>query len=128
VPDDEEIESDKQCYVAYRFSLDRCTYVNGVLSDNKFHPDHPAWFAKPEIERRDRPQDTTYLKGVADFVGQTEEDMIASFCSEDPRLRAMAWQAVGDYHGFENIDDYPLRLTRAEAEERYGKELDGVTA
>lgn len=37
VPEDED-----RTYRVYRFILDRCTLTNGVLSDNKFHPDHPA--------------------------------------------------------------------------------------
>lgn len=115
---DDESDEDSS-YTVYRFILDRCTFINGVLSDNPFHPDHPAWFAKPESERAARPQDTTYLSGVANFIGQDVDELIADLCSEDAIRRAQAYRAIGEYHGFENLDSYPLTITRAEAEERY---------
>ena len=117
VPDDEDRE-----YTIYRFTLDRCTFINGVLSDNKFHPEHAAWWAKPEDERKARPQDTTYLKNIADFIGMEVDELADHFCSEDALKRAAAYRAVGDYHGFDNLDDYPLTMTRREVKARY-KEL-----
>jgi len=111
-------------WVIYRFILEPCTYINGVLSDNKFHPDKPAWFAKTEEERKERPQDTTYLKNVCDFVGMAEPEMIDLFTSDDPQERAAAWMAVGDYHGFENLDEYPLVFTNEDqVRVRYAEEL-----
>jgi hypothetical protein len=75
------------------------------LSDNPFHPDHPAWFAVD-------------LAGVAATIGSTKGDMERLLCSEDPLARAEAYQAIGDYHGWEDLDSDPLTLTRAEAEAR----------
>ena len=114
VPDDEDGR-----YTIYRFTLDRCTFINGVLSDNKFHRDHAAWWAKPEAERNARPQDTTYLKNIADFIGIEVEELAEHFCSDDALKRAAAYRAVGDYHGFENLDSYPLTMTRQEVKARY---------
>jgi hypothetical protein len=114
-PDDDSGE-----WTVYRFSLDQCTFVAGVLSDNKFHPDHAAWFAKPEAERANRPQDTTYLSNVASCMGMDLDQLREWFCSANPIERAMAYQAVGDYHGFENLDGYPLTFKdRSEVEARY---------
>ena len=115
-------EDDDGDYMIYRFILERCTYVNGVLSDNKFHPDKSAWWAKTEEERKSRPQDSTYLKNVADFIGMDVEELADHFCSEDALKRAVAYRAVGDYHGFNNLDDYPLTMKRREVKARY-KEL-----
>lgn len=117
-PDDDEGQ-----WLVYRFRLNRCTLMDGVLSDNKYHPDCAAWFAKPDRERATRPQDTTYLSNVADYCGMTLEEMHRLFISESPVERAHGYRAVGDYHGFENLDSYPLTLNRAEAEERYSGEL-----
>ena len=117
VPDDEDGK-----YTICRFTLDRCTFINGVLSDNKFHPDKSAWWAKTEEERKARPQDSTYLKNIADFIGIAVEELVDHFCSEDALKRAVAYRAVGDYHGFNNLDDYPLTMKRREVKARY-KEL-----
>lgn len=117
VPDNEDGE-----YTIYRFTLEPCTYVNGVLSDNKFHPDHAAWWAGTEKERKFRPQDTTYLKNIADFIGMDVDELAGHFCSEDALQRATGYRAVGDYHGFDNLDNYPLTMKRREVKARY-KEL-----
>ena len=114
VPEDEDGE-----YTIYRFTLERCTFINGVLSDNRFHPDKPAWWAKPEEERKARPQDTTYLRNLADFVGMEVEELADHLCSADALKRAVAYRAVGDYHGFENLDSYLLTMTRQEVKARY---------
>lgn len=86
-------------WTLHRFVLEPCTYQNGILSANKFHPDHPVWFA-------DR------LDGLAAFIGSTREDLIKEFCSENPIDRAHAWRDVGEYHGFENLDGYPHHYSK----------------
>jgi hypothetical protein len=101
VPDDET--SPRK---AYRFSLELCTFQDGVLSDNKFHPDHPAWFAK-------------YIESIARNSGMKELDLINLFCSKDPIERAEAYRAIiGNFGPFE-LDQYPLTLTADEVEDRY---------
>src|SRR3990167_3392001 len=102
-----------QKYTVYRFTLARCTLIDGILSDNKFHPECMAWFGYRD---KDRPQDSD-LNDVAKFADMP--DIAELFCSESPVDRAVAYQAIGDYHGFENLDSYPLTLSKAEAEERY---------
>ena len=89
-----------------RFILEPCTFINGILSDNKFHPESPAWFADGVGE-------------ISNFVGIPTADLIDMFCNGNIENRAIAWLSVGDYHGFENLDSYPLYLTRSQAESRY---------
>lgn len=129
----ESPDSDDGTWTVYRFSLDKCTLtltkplrphamaMDGyVLSNNKFHPEMPAWFAKPELEYLMRPQDTTYLSCVAKCHGVDLDELRRMFCSDNILERAMAYRAVGDFHGFENFDSYPLTFTeRAEVEKRY---------
>lgn len=119
----QEPESEGGKYTAYRFILETCTYINGVLSDNKYHPNKAAWFAKPQGERKGRPQDSTYLSSVADYVEMSTHELINLFISADPLKRALAWLAVGEYHGFDNLDQYPEKYLRAEVKKRYRTEL-----
>jgi len=93
----------------YRFICDRCTFINGILSDNKFHPDKPAWFAKD-------------LPSLAEQAGESIELFISRFTSENVVQRAMAWRAVGEYWGFDELDSYPITLTRKEVYNRYRRE------
>jgi hypothetical protein len=116
----ESPDSDEGVWTVYRFTLERCTLVNGVLSDNKFHPEHAAWFAQPECGRANRPQDTTYLSNIANLYGMKLEEMQRLFISDSPVERAHAYRAVGEFHGFENLDSYPMTFkNRAEVEARY---------
>ncbi len=106
-------------WTVYRFILDKCTYIDGVLSDNKYHPEHPAWFNE--------------LRGVAAYCGVGDDadvdGLIAALCSENPIERADAYSAVAEYHGWENFDSYPLTFTdRAEAEARYAPYLAELKA
>ena len=64
---------------------------------------------------------TDSLGGVASFIGTTEQDLRRDLCSEDVLLRARAYRAIGDYHGFENLDSYPSEITVEELEERWSE-------
>lgn len=101
-------------WIVYRFILEPCTFIDGILSDNKFHPDHPAWFADK-------------LSDVASSIGQPLEVIRQWIVSGSLEERALAWQAIGQYHGFDNLDSYPLTFkTRAEVETRYSDEIKGA--
>lgn len=90
-----------------RVVLDRCTFIDGVLSDNPFHPSHAAWFADS-------------ISDVASYVGMTVEELISDFCSTDPVRLAYAYRAIGDFHGWGNLDSYPNEWSsREELETRY---------
>lgn len=105
---------------AYRFSLERCTYINGILSDNQFHPEHPAWWDYNSREGEDK------LRDIAQAVDMEKDELTAMFCSEDPRKRAWAYREVGVYFGYDNLDSYPLKLTEEEANERYAEEIEWI--
>ncbi len=118
-PDDDDAP---EGWTAYRILLDRCTFVDGVLSDNSFHPEMSAWFAQSQAEREARPQDTTNLANVAACFSTDEESLITALCSDDPILRAQAYQMIGEYHGFENFDSDPwTSCNRADVEARYAE-------
>jgi len=103
-------DDDDGSWTVYRFILEPCSWINGVLSDNKFHPDKPAWFADPGE-----------LETLAAFAGFALESLIAMFTTGSIEERALAWDLVGQYHGHINLDQYPLQLSRKEAEARYAE-------
>lgn len=108
-----EVEDDSAMYTVYRFALDRCKMKRGFLVPFAYENDWPypvsvyeEWFARD-------------LSDVANFIGSDEETLQNQFCSEDAIVRAHAYRAIGEYHGFANLDGDPLRLTRKEAAKRY---------
>lgn len=117
-------DDDADGWEVRRVVLERCSFVDGILSDNKFHPELPAWFAEPESQRKERPQDTTYLQNVCDCMDYDGDELIADLCSGDPLRMANAYRAILDYHGWDNGDSYPLDFSsREEVEARYADDL-----
>lgn len=114
VPEDEDGE-----YTIYRFALYRCTFTDGVLSDNKFHPLKCAWWATTPEKFKERPQDGKGLADIANFTGIDEDELVTQFCSEDALQRAIAYRLLGEYHGFHELDNYPLMMSREEVIDRY---------
>lgn len=97
--------NDDGTWTAYRYSLDKCTLINGILSDNKFHPEIAAWFAHK-------------LSSVAECCDY--DTLAEDLCGENVVNRALAYDCIGNYFGFDNLDSYPLTFTdRAEVEARY---------
>lgn len=116
----DEDNNDNGHWTVYRFILEPCTFINWVLSDNRSHPDKPAWFATPESRKLDRPQDTCYFSGLCQFCDIEPEELVRLFCSDDPLERAQAWRTVGDYHGYDELDPDPLEFTsKLEVKMRY---------
>lgn len=98
-----DIESRTIVCERYTIVCEKCTYINGILSDNKFHPDKPAWFADS-------------VNDFCDFQGVEREKFIQDITGEDVMNRAHAWYMIGNYHGFDNLDAYPdvSELTKPE--------------
>lgn len=79
-------------WTRHRVVLDKCTFIDGVLSDNPFHPDKPAWFAE-DIDR---------VISTCDC-----HNIVAWLCGDDLHNRARAYQSLWEYHGLENFDGDP---------------------
>ena len=52
---------------------------------------------------------------------ESEPSVAQSEKSTDPAQRGMAFDMVGQYHGYFELDNYPLTLTQEEANKRYSK-------
>lgn len=115
--DDEENENSK--YTIYRFGLDRCEMV---AKDGKTYLVPFGFASRTDLPYAIETYDEWFdkrLDEIAQSVEQSIEEMREAFCSADPLIRAFAYEAVGNHFGFDNLDNYPLVLTKAEAEERY---------
>lgn len=105
--------SEPDTWQVWRFAMDRCTYVNGVLSDNPYHPGSAAWFADD-------------IAGVAETFGVEPGELIGQLCSADPRERAEGYYCLFGYYSADNFDSYPLELDEDEVRERYADPLYNV--
>jgi hypothetical protein len=100
-------------YTIYRFSLERLKMVKGFLVPLKYNKSWPY-----PVERYDE-WFHEQLGDVAASIGTTKQELEKAFTSANPLERAHAYRAIGDYHGFENLDSYPLtHMPRAEVEKR----------
>jgi len=102
----EELACNPGHWRVWRFSMDRCTYINGVLSDNPYHPAHAAWFADD-------------IRSVAETFSEEPDDLIGYLCSDDPLERARGYECLLGYYGAAEFDSYPVEFVREEVEERY---------
>lgn len=65
----------------------------------------------------------SHAGAVAESTGQSAFSLLRSLASKDPMRRASGyWDLVG-YFGAYEFDSYPVKMTEAEARERYAAEL-----
>lgn len=116
----EDDYGDPTSWEIHRVPLEPCTFIGGILSDNKYHPTSCAWFATTPQKMRERPQDGKGLADIAESNGVNESTLIEWLTSDNPVDRAMVWEAIGNHHGWANLDSYPLTITdRKEVEEKF---------
>lgn len=108
----EEFDKAKEPFEKYTIVLDRCYYENGVLSDNSFHLDFPAWFAK-DVNR------------IAREMGFPPEYVVDMFCGENIHWRATAYMEVARHHGFHEFDSYSVKMSEAEVREQIDADNHG---
>ena len=88
--------------------IDRCTYIDGVLSDNEFHPTSPAWFS----------EDIDHVSNCCGYRNKFE--LIKLLCSADPIDRAMGYRDLISYYGIDNFGGYEMReMTRSECKKKF---------
>ena len=97
--------NDEKVWIVRTGNLDRCTYVNGILSDNPYHPNSEVWFSKLAKE----------YPNLIDFV-----------CSEDPVERALGYEMVASYYGWDELCYYPWIIDKEEAKERVDRWLNNL--
>lgn len=79
-------DGDIDYWESFRFIMEPCTYREGILSDNKFHPGLKAWFAHD-------------VPSMCSTMGWEELEFLTAICSNDVVERAQAWRVIYDYWG-----------------------------
>jgi hypothetical protein len=82
----------------FHVELPKCEFIEegGGLSDNRYHPTHPAWYAT-----RDK------LKSVASSWGCSVRELTGMLTSSDPVQRGRGFLAVARVVGLYEFDQYP---------------------
>lgn len=117
-PELERLDCDHPRYEIHRVCLDKCAEVNGhVIHDLDFARANPAkyeeWFSDS-------------LDSVAATMGTTRAAIVEGLCSDDIKARALAYMAIYDHHGWDNVDSDPLQMSRPEVWVRYAEETGNV--
>lgn len=92
-------DDDGTGWTLYRLILEPHTYVDGVLSDNPFHPGFPVWYADK-------------LESVAQTIGSTSLSLINDLTSDNPLHKARAYIDLISYFGAFEFDQYPTQYMR----------------
>lgn len=97
-------------FLVFRFPIERLKRVTDEDGFSYVVPYRyePSW-PYPASQYREWYLDD--LASVARSVGTATEALIVALCSESPRDRAWAFEAIGGYHGYDNLDSYPLRIS-----------------
>jgi hypothetical protein len=117
--EDEEGYEQKK-FQLYRFDVERFKLARDTedfskvyLVSENYQPSWPhalsryeEWFARD-------------LEQVARSVGMDPLELAEAFTSSDPKMRARAYMAIGDYHGFANFDGNPLEINEPELDKRW---------
>jgi hypothetical protein len=115
----QELDDEGTKFKVYRFSLERMKelwadghpYLVPMSYDLSWkYPIHmyEEWFIKS-------------LSKIAASVGRTVEELRNDLCSDDPKHLMWVYEAIGGYHGFDNLDSYPLALTADEIDARWDR-------
>lgn len=115
---DQEDEEAEIHYV-YRFPIpklkivrrdDKAYLLPENYQDSWMHPIHryEEWFTKD-------------LPRVAASIGSSLDEMIEWLTSTDPSVRSGAYDAIGGYHGFDNLDSYPQTWSEKEFKKKWPK-------
>lgn len=97
--DDKYCENVVTSWRVYRFIVEPHTFVDGILSDNPYHPTYPVWYADKLAE-------------VAASSGQSEDAMVAALTGADIIASARTLLDIAHYFGVENFNSYPLTFSR----------------
>ncbi len=119
VDDVDEDDIDATHAVVYRFTLWRCCVIteendDGTTTSFLCEQNQERAAELPHPLSSYRPWYERHLKSVADSIGSTVAELRADLCSDDPKVIASAYEAIGGHSGFDNFDSSPEEWTASE--------------
>lgn len=102
----EELNEESEERVVYRFMLERLKLVEH--HDRKLYLVSEHWredWPHPVHQYEEWFVDS--LDDIASSIGSTRKALVEALISADPQHRAVAYEAIGGYHGFINLDHDP---------------------
>lgn len=80
-----------------------------------------AWDIEPDVSR-----DLTWVDWAEVARADGGYFTVADLTSPDVRIRGMAYLAVGNYYGFDNLDAYPVEMSRSNLWRYHGSLLRAI--
>lgn len=111
-----QADDDETGGTKYRFQLEPPRFNTCSHGPSDPCPGYPSKCPNPVL------YDEWWLKdvpAVAEQCGGNAAELLADLESDDVVRRASAYRDLVAYHGADEFDSYPVRLTEVEAEERY---------
>lgn len=107
----------------YRFTLDRQKLVRLESMDRPYLVPYSWNDTYPHYISKYEEWFVKSLGEVASYVGSTKKGLELVLTSDDPLQLAWAYQCIGDFHGWANLNADCFLLTKKEVKQRYQKEL-----
>jgi hypothetical protein len=97
-------------------------YVDPPPDDVDFDDKDARWTIYRVALEKGVPDGGSY-KSAAKTAGMKPSELKAAFESDDPMVRAGAYEAWAAHYGWEELDPYPLVLDKKAVEDRYDTEI-----
>lgn len=103
----EELDEESEERTVYRFTLERLKLVEH--HDRKLYLVSERWRDEGWPHRIHQYEEwfVDSLDDVASSIGSTRKALVEALISAEPQHRAVAYEAIGGYHGFINLDHDP---------------------
>jgi len=102
---------------------DGSSSVEWIEPDEENFDEPGATWTVYRVELDQEIPDWIDVQDIANSVGRSWMEIASDFKSPDPMRRAFAYWDVAGYHGWHELDNYPLELGRAEVGARYDNDL-----
>ncbi len=109
-----ETERGTTRWQVYRFSLERCYQVTDEDGSTFLTDMDPTTANLPYPLTKYVPWFRDDIGSIAKSCGATAAELVSLLCSDVPQELAQAYEMIGGYHGYANLDSEPSDWTESE--------------